>query len=118
MRPEKGFYYHYKRDPKAAVNEYAYEVLGTAFSTEAGSKVLSPDSEDIKEFEKTEVVIYQPLYESALVYGAGKLFWTRPVSMFLEKVMKDGQETTRFIKITDPEIIKQLEAIRDKLYAA
>ncbi len=116
MRPEKGFYYHYKRDPKAAVNEYAYEVIGTAFSTEAGSKVFTGDT---TEFEKSEVVIYQPLYESALVYGAGKLFWTRPVSMFLEKVTDaNGNETPRFIKITDPAIIKELEAIRNKLYGA
>jgi hypothetical protein len=113
MRPEKGFYYHYKRDPNAAVNEFAYEVLGTAFSTESGGSVHSSDRKD---FEKNEVVIYWPLYDHALVYKAGKLFWTRPLSMFLQKVSKDGIETTRFIRVTDPEVIKILTKYKENLY--
>ena len=113
MRPEKGFYYHYKRDPKAAFNEFAYEVLGTAFSTESAGNV---HSQDPKDFEKDEVVVYRPLYKTALVYQAGKLFWTRPLAMFIEMITKDGKEMQRFFKITDPELITNLEKIRDELY--
>ncbi len=32
--PEKGFYYHYKHDPKGEVNNYAYEVMGVGSHTE------------------------------------------------------------------------------------
>lgn len=32
--PEKGFYYHYKHDPKGEFNNYAYEVVGLGLHTE------------------------------------------------------------------------------------
>ncbi|MBI5139248.1 DUF1653 domain-containing protein [Candidatus Nomurabacteria bacterium] len=100
---EKGFYYHYKHDPKGEVNNYAYEVLNVAHHTE------------IKDWDENAFVIYQPLYESS-VYKRGKHWDARPLSMFLEKVVKNGVEMDRFTKITDPKIISELENIKKKLY--
>ena len=112
--PEKGFYYHYKRDPDGPFNYAAYEVLGTAFSTESEGSVHSDNPND---FLKDEVVIYRPLFKEALVYKAGRDFWTRPHAMFLEKVTIDGKEIDRFQKITDPTILADLEKIRDEMYS-
>lgn len=102
--PEKGFYYHYKHDPSGAFNYYAYEVLGVGHHTE-------DDRRPIDE----HMVVYRPIYEAS-VYKAGKLFDIRPLSMFLEKVTKDGKTFDRFQKITDPELISKLEKIRDEMY--
>ncbi len=41
--PEKGFYYHYKHDPKKGVEYYAYEVFGVALHTEDGSQIFIID---------------------------------------------------------------------------
>ena len=111
--PEKGFYYHYKRDPNAAVNADAYEVLGTAWSTESGGSVHSSNPED---FMQDEVVIYRPLYDTSLVYKNGKRFWTRPLKMFLEEIDFGGENVLRFQKIADSEKISQLEKIKKELY--
>ena len=113
MQLEKGFYYHYKRDPNTPCNVNAYEVVGTAWSTESGGSVHTSNPED---FVKDEVVIYRPLYDSALVYMNGKRFWMRPLDMFLEEITKDGKTFLRFQKITDPEIIGQLEKIKTRMY--
>ncbi len=109
QEPEKGFYYHFKR----AEMPFAYEVIGTAFSTESGGV----HGDDPAEFLKDAVVIYRPLYESALVYKAGKRFWVRPLAMFTGTVTKDGKTFPRFQKITDPELITKLEKIRDEMYS-
>ena len=109
----KGFYYHYKRDPNSAFNQDAYEVIGTAFNTESGGAVHSDDSSD---FLKDEVVIYRPLFESALVYKNNKRFWTRPLKMFTDTLTKDDKTFPRFQKITDTKIIAELEKIRDSMY--
>jgi hypothetical protein len=104
--PEKGFYYHYKHDPKGDVGNYAYEVTGIGLHTEGEHDTLNP---------KYMFVLYRPLYES-FIYKSGKLFDVRPLEMFIEKVTKDGKEMERFSKITDPKIIKELETIKNKMY--
>jgi hypothetical protein len=103
--PEKGFYYHYKHDPKGSVNNYAYEVIGVGCHTE----------EDCRP-EDANMVVYRPLYETAFVYKAGKLFDLRPLDMWTGDVMKDGKAVPRFSRITDSVVIKNLEAKRQELY--
>ena len=101
--PKKGFYYHYKHDPKGEVNSYAYEVLNIAHHTE------------IESWDENAFVIYRPLYESS-VYKLGKHWDARPLHMFMESVVKGRKEMKRFTKITNPKIISELEQIRDKMY--
>ncbi len=113
MEPEKGFYYHYKRDTNTPFNENAYEVVGTGWSTESGGNVHNDDTSG---FLNDEVVIYRPIFESALVYKNGKRFWTRPVKMLTDLITKDGKTFSRFQKITDPKTIEELIKIRDEMY--
>jgi len=107
-----GFYYHYKHDQSGPINVMAYEIMGFGFSTESGG-VHGDKPED---FLDDEVVIYRPLYDTALVYKAGKRFWTRPRAMFMEEVTKDGKTFPRFQLITDEQVIAELKKIRDELY--
>ena len=100
VRPENGFYYHYKHT-SGDINNYAYEVVGVGHHTED---------------EVTNFVIYRPLYESS-VYLAGKMFDVRPLEMFMEEVTKDGKTFPRFTKITDPEIITKLEKVKGEMYS-
>ena len=102
--PEKGFYYHYKHDPKGSINNYAYEVVGVGCHTESDCRP-----------EDANLVVYRPLYES-MVYDAGKLFDVRPLEMFMENVTKDGKTFPRFLKITDPEVIAALNNIKAQMY--
>jgi len=103
--PEKGFYYHYKRDPGGSFNNYAYEVLGVGHHTEDDCR---PEDE--------HMVVYRPIYESS-VFTAGKLFDLRPLEMWMgEKTLPDGQTVKRFTKITDPELLKRLRELRDQMY--
>jgi len=104
--PETGFYYHYKHDPAGSVNNYAYEVVGVGYHTE-------DDCRPIDQY----LVWYRPLYD-AFVYrlGKGKLGDTRPLSMFMESVTKDGKTFPRFAKVTDPIILDELAKIRDQMY--
>lgn len=101
---EKGFYYHYKHDPKGEINNYAYEILNVGHHTE------------VEGLEESAMVVYRPLYESAGVYKIGKHWDVRPYDMFMEKVIKEGKDMNRFTKITDPVTIHKLESIRDELY--
>lgn len=103
--PAKGFYYHYKHDPNGTVNNYAYEVIGVGCHTEDDCRP-----------EDANMVVYRPLYEEASVYKAGKLFDIRPLGMFLENVIKDGEAIPRFTKITDAIVIESLEIIKDRMY--
>lgn len=103
--PAHGFYYHYKHDPSGTVNNYAYEVLGVGCHTEDDCRP-----------EDATLVVYRPLYDTASVYRAGKLFDIRPLSMFMETVTKDGQMMSRFTKITDKATIAELEQIRKEMY--
>lgn len=107
--PAPGFYYHYKHDPKGAVNNYAYEVIGVGFHTE----------DDARPGEQ-HFLVYRPLYEAA-VYKASKdlgipCFDNRPLEMWMEEVTKDGRTFPRFQKITDPVVIAELEKIRLEMY--
>lgn len=102
--PEKGFYYHYKHNPAGEFNNYAYEVIGVGIHTE----------DDCSQ-EDSNMVIYRPLY-NAKVFEAGKFFYLRPLEMFMENVTKDEKTFPRFTKITDAEIINELEAIKVKMY--
>lgn len=102
--PEKGFYYHYKHDPKGSVNNYAYEVIGVGIH-----------SEDDCRPEDANMVVYQPLYEAA-VYKAGKLFDLRPLEMWMGDVTKDGETFRRFQRIIDPVVITELEKIKKEMY--
>ena len=104
--PAKGFYYHYKHDPEGAVNNYAYEVIGVGHHTE-----------NYLPLEDVLMVVYRPLYEDAGVYKAGKLFDLRPLKMFMEYLTKSGKTFPRFKKISDEDVIKELEKIRAKMYA-
>lgn len=103
--PEKEFYYHYKHDPEGPTNNYAYEVIGVGHHTE-----------EYLPIEDMLMVVYRPLYEGAGVYKAGKLFDLRPLGMFLEYITKEGKTFPRFKKISDEAVIKELEAIRVRMY--
>ena len=107
--PEKGFYYHYKHDPNGPVNNYAYEVVGVGFHTEDNART-----------GEAHFLVYRPLYEAA-VYKASKelgipCFDNRPLEMWMEDIIKNGEKIPRFKKITDPRIIAQLEKIRTQMY--
>lgn len=102
--PENGFYYHYKHDPSGPVNNYAYELLGVGIHTEDDCRP-----------EDTNLAIYRQIYENE-VYKAGKLFWARPLEMFTGSVTKDGKTFPRFQKITDKNIIAELEKIKGEMY--
>ena len=103
--PEKGFYYHYKHDPDGTVNNYAYEVIGVGHHTE-----------DYATVQDMHLVVYRPLYESAGVYKAGKLFDLSPLKMFMEYITKEGKTFPRFKKISDAAVIKELEGFRARMY--
>ena len=102
--PEKGFYYHYKHDPKGILNNYAYEVVGVGHHTE-----------DDCQPEDANMFVYRPIYESS-VYMAGKLFDLRPLEMWMGEVIKDGKSFPRFSKITDYAVIAELKKIRKEMY--
>ena len=110
---EKGYYYHYKRDESLGWNHHMYEVMGTAWNTEA----LGWKSEDPADFYETEMVVYRPLYEDSIAYQKNdKGFWIRPSKMFLEEVEKDGIKMNRFTKVTDLEMIARLEEKKKQMY--
>lgn len=96
--PELGYYYHYKHDPSGPINNYAYEIVGTARHSE----------------DETFVVLYRPLYEGDWFRPAD--YCARPLDMFMEDVEKDGYSGPRFIKITDPSVIPELERIKNEMY--
>ena len=107
--PQVGFYYHYKHDPRKGINDHAYEVVGVGFHTE----------DNAREGE-AHFLVYRPLYEQN-VYIAGKSlsipsFDLRPLEMWMEEIEVDGKRFPRFQKITDPQVIMKLEAIRAQMY--
>lgn len=103
QKPEKGFYYHYKHDPLKDDFDYAYEVLNIAHHTE------------VEGLEESAMVVYRPLYEAS-VYKIGKHWDVRPLNMFMEEVIKDGENFPRFRKITDENLIKKLEERVKEMY--
>lgn len=108
--PEPGFYYHYKHNPANGVFDYAYEVIAVGFHTEDNPR----DGE-------AQFCIYRPLYETAAVFQAAKTLGiqcvdARPLGMWLETVQVNGQTVPRFARITDPEVVAQLEQVRNHMY--
>jgi hypothetical protein len=108
--PEAGFYYHYKHDPAKGIRDYAYEVIAVGFHTE----------EDCRP-EDRSFVNYRPLYENSSVYQASKQLGiqcmdNRPLEMWMGDVEKSGRTFPRFAKITEPNIISELEKIRGEMY--
>ncbi len=91
--PPKGFYRHYKHDPKGPLNNYSYEVIGIGRNTEEG----------------TLTVLYRPLYDCAWMPPAN--YQSRPLEMFMGTVTKDGKTMPRFEHITDPTLVSKFEAI-------
>jgi hypothetical protein len=61
--------------------------------------------------------VYRPLYEAAYAYRNGGMFDLRPLYMFHKRANLNGVEVQRFTKITDPELIAQLQAIKGRMYA-
>ena len=100
MKPEKGFYYHYKHDSSVSINDYAYEIMGIGVHTE----------------NKERLVVYKPLYINDRTKSSNTDYFVRPFEMFTENVEKDGKTFPRFQKITDSKIIEELVKIRDRMY--
>lgn len=92
--PQKGFYTHYKHDPKGEPNNYIYEVVGIGRNTE----------------DKTFTVLYRPMYDSEWLLPAD--LCSRPLDMFNEDVEVDGKMIPRFALITDAQKIEELMNIR------
>jgi hypothetical protein len=55
-------------------------------------------------------------YEAAYTYRNGGMFDLRPLYMFYKSATVTGVEVPRFTKITDPEVIARLDAIRAHMY--
>ena len=90
----KGLYYHYKHDPTGAINNYAYEVIGVGLHTETEERF----------------VVYRPLYDSKYLGSAD--YFIRPFEMFFGDVDKGGIVRKRFTKISDPELVSKLSAMK------
>lgn len=60
--------------------------------------------------------VYRPLYDAAYVYRNSGMFDLRPLNMFYKPAILNGTEVQRFTKITDPELIAQLQAIKARMY--
>ena len=103
--PEPGYYYHFKHDPVGPVNNYAYYIYGVGHHTEEDCRA-----------EDAFMQVYRPLYENAYAYRNGGLFDLRPLSMFYRPAEWQGKTVPRFTRITAPEIIAELEAIKARLY--
>ena len=94
---EKGFYYHYKRNPDIEF-DHAYEVVGIARHTE----------------DESLTVLYRPLYETNFIDPAN--FLIRPLEMFMGEVTVEGKTMKRFQKITDFKIISKLDKVKNQMY--
>jgi hypothetical protein len=75
-----------------------YEVVGIARQTE----------------DESLMVLYRPLYESIWMPPAD--YQVRPLEMFVGEVEVGGVRLPRFTLITEPELISQLEKVRDEKY--
>ena len=56
------------------------------------------------------------LYETAYAYRNRGMFDLRPLYMFYKPAIVNGVEVPRFTKITDPEVIARLGAIKARMY--
>jgi hypothetical protein len=102
--PAPGYYYHYKHDPAGPVENYAYYIYGVGHHTEDDCRP-----------EDSNLLNYRPLYD-AFVYKNGKMLDNRPLGMFFKPQEWQGRAVERFTRITDEAVIKQLQAIRRKMY--
>jgi hypothetical protein len=96
--PEKGFYRHYKHTPDGVPHNYTYEVVGIARYTE----------------DQAFLVLYRPLYESAWMKPGDAN--ARPLEMFIGTAEKSGVIVPRFTQVTNPNDVKILEQIRERMY--
>jgi hypothetical protein len=103
--PEPGYYYHFKRDPNGPLNNYAYYIYGVGHHTEEDSRP-----------EDAFMQVYRPLYAEAYAYRNGGLFDLRPLHMFYKPAYWKGREVPRYTRITDPNVIAQLEVIKLSMY--
>ena len=103
--PQPGYYYHFKHDPNGKVNNYAYYIYGVGHHTEG-------DCREADAFMQ----VYRPLYEDSYAVRNGGLSDLRPLHMFYDPAMLQGRKVPRFTRITDPEVIAQLAAIKTRLY--
>ena len=103
--PEPGYYYHFKHDPSGPLNNYAYYIYGVGHHTEDNC----PEADAFMQ-------VYRPLYENSYAYRNGGLFDLRPLRMFYEPAIKDGQQVERFTRITDSKVISELRAIKERMY--
>lgn len=104
--PEFGFYYHYKHDPDGPLNNYAYFVFNVGYHTEDDCRLVDQWSVD-----------YLPLYDSHVFrIGKGKVSDSRPLSMFMSTVQKDGKTIPRFTKIQDASVIDILMGMKKAMY--
>ena len=53
--------------------------------------------------------VYRPLYEEAYAYRNGGMFDLRSLYMFYKPAILNGNEVRRFTKITDPDLIVELQ---------
>jgi hypothetical protein len=60
--------------------------------------------------------VYRPLYEEAYAYRNGGLFDLRPLHMFFEPAELNGKKVPRFTRITDLNVIAQLQALKARMY--
>ena len=96
--PQKGFYTHYKHDPRGVPYDHMYEVIGIGRNTE----------------ENTYTVLYRPLYQNDWLLPAD--YQSRPLGMFMDNVEKAGVKVPRFKKISDPELIARLGIVLREMY--
>ena len=103
--PEPGYYYHFKHDPAGPSNNYAYYIYGVGHHTE-------DDCPSADAFMQ----VYRPLYDNSYAYRNGGLFDLRPLHMFYQPALKDGKSVARFTKITDPKLLAELRAVKERMY--
>ena len=60
--------------------------------------------------------VYRPLYADSYAYRNGGLFDLRPLHMFFDPAKLNGQTVPRFTRITDPDVIARLAAIKARMY--
>lgn len=78
-KPKLGIYHHYKS------REKLYELIAIGRHTENNYE---------------EMAVYRALYDIPELGGEGVVF-VRPLKMFMENVVVDGQETPRFTYIRE-----------------
>jgi hypothetical protein len=84
--PKSGdLYRHHKHDPAKGGSDHVYKIVAIGFDTE----------QDII------VVVYKPIYNSDFLQNKNATVFVRPLKMFTGKVLIEGVEILRFIKIDD-----------------